>query len=1145
MSLSSLSRGLPGLWVVLLVLVSGLACEKKSPESAGRSNSDAPKADDGPRTAPPVTSLDLHHLRGRAKVHAERDTLEGYADAARHLDEIVTRSPETPLDRLNLARVLLFVPGRENDAETHVKRARELWGASVTSDVDYVEALVRKRQERYEETIPLLLKVTADQPTHKLAWYQLGLTYFRLRQYELALEAYERVLALDDENRAAAYQRFQTVARLKRPREEIVAAKARFEELESDPEFDTEKCHSTFVTLRPPARAKTEPETVELAWSKLSSLTTALADAIEDPVIDIAPFFTEARHCQAGLLATTATKISLAWFDAEDGLTSHSISTGQRYVSARGGDLDNDTATDVVIGSDDGFIIVRGTPDGDGFVIVPAEELKGIGLVHTFELFDVDHDGDLDIVAALASGWRVARNDGDLTFTIEARFGDTPVPTNADFSFDAHDLDQASDIDFVVPTGGLVALQLNCREAGFQRLGLSGKPDRVFEGTWTEPRDATIVRLDDLTGDGSPDAVVVAKFSICIYENLDRFGRPYEVNLAPQVQMNCRAGTLSDLRLADIDNDADLDLVAAGTDGVAIVRNTQGGWVPDPPIDATLGMKNMRRVLPLDIDRDRDLDLIVLGNDGRLEVWSATRTPDYHAWRVNPTGRADNRSSIGAIVEQYLGQTFQSVMIKSPGGVHLGTGLPNLDGLDGIRLRWNQGIIQALLPEDLEFVAGRPCVTFRQKEGLIASCPFLYVHGPDGWRFVTDVVGIAPLDEWLPPGGTAHQDPEEWVRLDPSLFATEDGRLRFSITEELRETTYLDRVELTVVTHDESVTVLVDESTRQERNEQRLYAIHSDSPAAVTAVEVPGYDTDDATRIVSRVDHEYVHGYTEPKSQWDGWVPRYSVDFTLTEPADALLLRGRIAWYNSTTVFSLDQHERTWGPLRLERVDDAGRVTPLVDDLGLPSGMDRTMVATWEELLPAGTRLRLSGHHRFLWDQILSARSAPRAFASIPARLPVEDGAVQTIPVSSATLGFHGYSRVTGDRGAHEQRYEYADAAPSDEFRRATGWATRYGDVNELLTAHDDHVAVLVAGDKVEFEFPAPESPRSGMRQTYFLRISGWCKEGSHHNATGREIEPLPFRDMGTYPPARPRERDDSYRRYLEEYQTREIRRYP
>ena len=57
----------------------------------------------------------------------------------------------------------------------------------------------------------------------------------------------------------------------------------------------------------------------------------------------------------------------------------------------------------------------------------------------------------------------------------------------------------------------------------------------------------------------------------------------------------------------------------------------------------------------------------------------------------------------------------------------------------------------------------------------------------------------------------------------------------------------------------------------------------------------------------------------------------------------------------------------------------------------------------------------------------------------------------------------------------------------------------------ELLRDHDDRLVIIVAGDAVRFEFEAPQV-QSGMTRTWFLKITGWAKEGSFLNFTGQHL---------------------------------------
>lgn len=213
--------------------------------------------------------------------------------------------------------------------------------------------------------------------------------------------------------------------------------------------------------------------------------------------------------------------------------------------------------------------------------------------------------------------------------------------------------------------------------------------------------------------------------------------------------------------------------------------------------------------------------------------------------------------------------------------------------------------------------------------------------------------------------------------MDDAARDVSDGRVVLHVTEELRQATYLDRVELVAVEHPAEVELHLDESTRQGAYDPIVvYARRRGSAVALAYVLLPGGV--DATASAASVDRDYVRGYPQPLSQWPSWVGRYDVEVPTAAPATALNLTGRIAWYDSTTAYTRHQSGRTFGPLRLDHVLPDGTAKTLIPDLGIPAGMDRTMVAHWPEVLPAGTRLRLSGAHRFLWDRIATAETIER-----------------------------------------------------------------------------------------------------------------------------------------------------------------------
>src|SRR5262249_36509906 len=85
---------------------------------------------------------------------------------------------------------------------------------------------------------------------------------------------------------------------------------------------------------------------------------------------------------------------------------------------------------------------------------------------------------------------------------------------------------------------------------------------------------------------------------------------------------------------------------------------------------------------------------------------------------------------------------------------------------------------------------------------------------------------------------------------------------------------------------------------------------------------------------------------------------------------------------------------------------------------------------------------------------------------------------------------------------------------------RPAGAYTRYGDVVPLLTAFDDRLAVFGSGDEVALEFnPAKLPPLArGWVRDYFFAANGYEKDMDFYAYDFDQVDPLPFRGMGTYP---------------------------
>ena len=106
---------------------------------------------------------------------------------------------------------------------------------------------------------------------------------------------------------------------------------------------------------------------------------------------------------------------------------------------------------------------------------------------------------------------------------------------------------------------------------------------------------------------------------------------------------------------------------------------------------------------------------------------------------------------MGAVVEVKAGNFYRKVLVTG-GPLRLFTG--NREKLDVVRLTWPNLIIQNRIE-----VTADQSLDMRESERLASSCPFLYVWNGKRYVFLTDVLGVAPLGEYLPDGSYHYTQP--------------------------------------------------------------------------------------------------------------------------------------------------------------------------------------------------------------------------------------------------------------------------------------------------------------------------------------------------------------------------------------------------
>jgi tetratricopeptide (TPR) repeat protein len=1161
------------------------ACRRGGDASGIESDSDD-KADGGGGGAA-AKSPSVLSLRNRGFLEAARDSEEGYNAAAAAFEACVVETTRSgsgaePADLLNLARCLCMA-SRWDEAQKVLKQFRtRLPAGSFSLDALYLEGLVHLGTREPREAADVLRRVVEAAPDVEAAHYQLAAALVEAKDDAAAADAYLALLKLRPQHRgalynlAAAYRRMGKAAERERWEAEFLKVQKAEGEGKAPQESDYRRCRFTRVSLVPPARTTVEPPPNPIAWT-----TRPLAEIIEGDgaaalarlgaVEDVVPL----RQAQETMLLVLGSQASAIFALQEGRLRDISASSPELQAgrSAAAADCNNDRFVDFCLVDATGTgRLFRGL--GEGMFEVHRESgLEMEGSV-ACRWVDYDHDGDLDLASLERRGESptmlkpcLYRNDGVAAFerfddllpgTVEGPPHEPGVAAGWSWAFAVGDFDLGNDIDFAFPdAAGDAVLFLNQRRGPFRRQtipGLRGHA-RIFAADFDNDGDTDLFGAPGEFGSSSKGQPL----RVARNEGVGEDGglRGFRVEDHAEILIPWDPGSIA-WTAVDLDNDGDVDLAGAEPGFGLHLSNRDGATRFERTFCRLPKTGKSRRVVrPIDLQGDGGLQLLVISPSSPPYSWDFRHPLAYRAATLRLVGGRDNRDGIGAHVEVFAKGVYQRLLVEEPGGLRIGLGDVRPEEIDGLLVLWPNGVRQPVFPADLKWDA-QHSAQVTQKAGLQVSCPFLYGHDGRRWRFLTDVVGIAPLDEWVPPNKSPHLDPEEWVRIPGAALGCTGGRLRLAVTEELRETTYLDSLELVRVRHPRGVAVYADESTRQGGVEPlRVFLV--DEGALQPPASLRSNSGEDGLAAASAIDGTYFHGYRESRPQWAGWVEPFHLDIELdgfsmaassgSGASPALLLTGRIAWQDSGVAYALHQHGRSWSPHRLEVLDASGAVLAALDDAGFPCGMDRTLVVPLGGLLRPGARsLRLSATSRLFWDRVALAPQAVEVELGASGERTVSfSGKTVTLfrerlALQAADLRYHGYSRLRGDHARHEQTYDIEDAGPLREFPSPEGLATRYGPVKDLVTESDDLLAVLVPGDGLLLEFDCgPPVPADG-GWTYFLRVAGWAKESGFHNRTGRTVEPLPFRAMGSYPEgARRPPRTATYDEYLRTYQRRKV----
>ena len=815
------------------------------------------------------------------------------------------------------------------------------------------------------------------------------------------------------------------------------------------------------------------------------------------------------------------------------------------------GDYDNDGRPDLAVSMNGGVLLFHNEGKGT-FKDVTKEagiEMDGLAMGVTF--IDYDHDGDLDLYVTRFNDFPLAnpaeqfsfpmdsapagnvlwRNNGNGTFTnwtAEAGLAGTAPSIGGIGS----DLNNDRAIDFVV--------------TGWQKAPVAFVNPRegTFRATtpWASdmPAPTAGVTALDFDKDGWMDLAFThwGTPGLSLWRNVQ--GKSFERVTLPDLEWMRGWGVAA----LDYDDDGWMDLVAVGENfsgegRIALLRNEGEKGFRD--VTSLTGLDkivihNPRGVIAFDFDGDGSTDLLITQNHLPPVLLKNEGGNRYNWLRMEFKGTNDNKTGIGTKVEMSAGALQQKWEITGASG-YLGQGSTDIlaglgpeRGADVVRLLWPTGVLQ----DEVEIPALKTDrITEIDRRG--SSCPIVFVWNGKKFEFLADMIGPGIVGHWIAPNQHNTPDPEEYFKVSGSQVEAKDGLIQFRMVEPMEELDYLDQARLIAVDHPSDVEVYPNERfmTNPPFPEFKVIASFEAHPP-LGAWDDRGHNL--LPLLVER-DRKYVMSFGD--TPYAGFAATHTIELDLG-PWDAsrplrLLMDGFTDYFSASSMYAAWQAGIQPVPPYVEALDDSANWVRVIDDMGFPAGLSRTMVADLTGKLAPGTRfIRITANLKIYWDRIRVDNSA----SDTPFK-------TTEVPLAKAYLQFLGYPRVVEGNPRNDLSYIYEDVSETGPYTRQTGNYTRYGDVTDLVRAPDDEYVIFGSGDEVAVDFDSthlPEPP-DGWTRDYFFYANGFAKDMDFYAAHGDTVSPLPFHTLVPYPYPKGigYPEDERHLKYMLEYNTRGV----
>src|SRR5580658_1010299 len=1013
----------------------------------------------------------------------------------------------------NLGKAFYENPTTLPQAVDEFKKALDLAPNSAREHVNYGLALLRAGKTK--EGVAELERAQKLDPTIPHTWFNLGIAFKKDGEYAPAVAQFEGLLRLvpgepvshynlavvykNTDKRDEAVHEFETAERLN---PNLAAPHFQLYNLyrQAGRAADAARELEIFQKLKALTEGAAIPEDME--WSYYAEIYDPIAPRPESepappPKFEDSTVADGFDPSRAGVLVLDAfgerRADLLAWssrgarlYKAGTTLVADSGLAGIKdIVSIAAGDYDNDGLPDLCVITTAGAALYhnnKGKFEKSPLKLPAGHFSKAVWI-------DFDHDYDLDLVL-LGENAALARNNGEAGFS-----NDT-----AAFPFAKGNAIDAAPIDLIADTNGVdLAVSYSDHAGVLYRDRLLGKYEAVPLDTL--PAGAKELTAFDVNNDSWTD---LAADGLLLLN--------HQGKLEPLARFEAKGP----IAFADLANRGIADLLA----GNGVFRNLGLDRFEKTPAEIPAAVAAVES----DFDGDGRADVALIAGDGSLHLLHNI-TETHNNWLLaGLIGIKNMKLSPGAKVEIKTGSSYQK---RTYQGVPLLFGVDSYKTADAVRITWPNGTIQNEPQQPVN-----KAIEYEEKQRLSGSCPMIFTWDGAKFRFVTDVLGVAPLGAASGDGSYFPVDHDEYVQIPGEALQAVNGRYEIRITEELREVSYLDQVKLIAVDHPNSVEIVTNDKFKSPPfPEFRLFGVKR-RIYPMRAQDGKGRDV--LARLLHR-DRMYPDGFRRDYLDV-AELHHLDLDFGKAAPANraVLILNGWVDWADGSTFMAASQAKKDLVLPYLQVKDIAGQWKTVIEDMGIPAGKPKTIaVDLTGKFLSASREVRIVTNLCVYWDEIFLSED--------PAAPPVR---LTDIQAESADLRFRGFSTpVIHPQRTQPEGFDYAQWMPVSMWNPTQGLYTRYGDVLPLIGTIDDRLAIMGSGDELRLLFPerAAGPLPAGWKRDFLLFVDGWAKDADANTAFGQTVEPLPFHAMSQYPYNDGEHFPDdlAHRQYREQYNTR------